>query len=174
MPRAERIKFAFAAFGKARKPVLLANRVDAVAAMGEHFMRVRLMPHIPNQAIMRRIKNRMESHRELDHAQTRPQMPAGFGDALDQFRAQLIGAFLQIRDIAVFNHRAQLRRVINPAVAQGMLRVLLTVIMSVEFINLCHDLYLMIFDDFVTLYYMIAAMSFSRTFLIHTGPRHET
>ncbi len=90
MRRAERVVFAFRALGEAGQPAALAQGVDAVAAAREDFMRVALVPDIPDQAVFGCVENGMNGHGQFDHAQPRAEMPAGFGHGGDGFAAQFI------------------------------------------------------------------------------------
>ncbi len=52
-------------------------------------MRIRLMTHIPNDFIARRIEHVMQRDRQLDHAQPRAEMPANLCDGIDQVLADI-------------------------------------------------------------------------------------
>ncbi|SLN57471.1 hypothetical protein ROG8370_02594 [Roseovarius gaetbuli] len=67
MRGAERIMGAFAAFGKARQPALLAQGTDAITPPGQDFMRVTLVAHVPDQLVHRRIEDRVNGNAQLDH-----------------------------------------------------------------------------------------------------------
>jgi hypothetical protein len=96
MTGAERVVFAFGATGKAGKAILLTQRADAVAAAGENLVRVGLMADVPDDAIMRGIENRVQSHGQFDYAEAGAQMPAGDGNRIDDFGAQFVGKLAQL------------------------------------------------------------------------------
>jgi hypothetical protein len=74
----------------------LAQGADAVAPAGEDFMRIGLMPDIPDQPVARRVEHRMHRDGELHHAQRRPQMTAGDGDGIYGLQPQFIGQLLEL------------------------------------------------------------------------------
>ena len=68
MPRIKGVVNALTTLWKTGKPVFLANRADLIQPASQNFMRIALMTHVPDDLILRQIKNVMESHRELDNA----------------------------------------------------------------------------------------------------------
>ncbi len=88
--RSERIVFALGALGEAREAAAHAKRPDAVAPACEDFVRIRLMPDIPNDAVARRVEHVVERHRQLDDAQTRAKMAPGERDGVDRLGAQFL------------------------------------------------------------------------------------
>ncbi len=96
MTCAEGVKRAFLAAGEAGKAARLAQCTDTVTAAGEYFMRVGLVADIPDQPILRRVKNMMQRHGQLNNPKARAQMPAGMGNGRNGLRTQLIGELLQL------------------------------------------------------------------------------
>ena len=90
MRRAEGVVLALRAFGKSRQAAALPQGADAVAAAGEDFVRICLMPHIPDQAVPRGIEHMVQRDRQLDHAEACPQVPAGSRNRADGLGSQLI------------------------------------------------------------------------------------
>jgi hypothetical protein len=67
MGGAERIVFALRPLGETGQAAALAQRADAVAAAGEDFVRISLVPDVLDQPITRRIEDIMQRHRQLDN-----------------------------------------------------------------------------------------------------------
>ena len=63
MPGTEHIVFAFGAAEEAADAVQLAKRREGIAAARQQFMRIRLMSDVPDNLIMRRIKDGMQRNR---------------------------------------------------------------------------------------------------------------
>src|SRR6202011_5778700 len=82
---------AFGPRGVARQAVLLAQRVEVMAAAGQHLVHVRLMARVEDDRVVRRIEYAMKRQRELDHAEVGPQMPAGGSHLVDQVLADFVG-----------------------------------------------------------------------------------
>lgn len=54
-------------------------------------MRVGLVADIPDEAVVRRIKNGVDGDGELHNAEARAEMAAGFGNGLDHVAAEFFG-----------------------------------------------------------------------------------
>ena len=106
MPGAERVVLAFGAAGEAREPVLLAQGADAVAAAGQHLVRIGLVANVPDQPVIGSIEHGMERHRQFDHAEPGAEMPAGHRNGVDDFGAQFAGKLAQV----VARQRLEVRR----------------------------------------------------------------
>ncbi len=91
MTDAKGVVLAFLAAGKRRQAVFLLDGGDAVAAAGKNLVRIALMPHVPDQPIVRRIEHVVQRHGEFHHAKARAKVAAGAGHRLDQITAQFIG-----------------------------------------------------------------------------------
>ena len=97
MRRAERVILALRAFGEARKTAALTDGADPVAPTGNDFMRIALVAHIPDEAIIRRVEDVMDRSRQLNNAKPCAQMPAGHRHCVNHLSAQLIGELAQLR-----------------------------------------------------------------------------
>ncbi len=97
MRSAERVVFAFRTLGEAGKPAALPQRAHTVAAAGQDFVRVGLMPDIPDHPIMRRIEDVVECDGQLDDAKPGAKMAAGHGHGVDHLGAQFLGDLLEVR-----------------------------------------------------------------------------
>ena len=106
MADAERVVRALAALRKRRESSPLAYRTHPVAPSGEDLVRVALVPHVPDDPVMRGVVQVMEGDGELDRAETGREMAAGQGDALDQVPAKLPGHLAQ----RALGQPAQIRR----------------------------------------------------------------
>ncbi len=96
MSRTEGIVFAFSPLGKTGQAVLLAERAYAVAAAGQNLVRVGLVPNVPDNSIVGRVKDMMKSNRQFNNAQTGTQMTAGDGHRVDGLRPQFVGKLDQL------------------------------------------------------------------------------
>ena len=85
MRRAERIELAFATLGEAGKPAARPQRVDAMAAARQNFVRVGLVSHVPDEPVARGVEHVVQRHCQLDHAEARAKMAAGHGHGADCF-----------------------------------------------------------------------------------------
>ena len=99
MRRAERIVFALAALGEARKPAALPDRADTVAPAGEDLVGIGLMANVPDQPVIGCVEHVVDRHGQFDHAKARAEVPARLADGRDHFRAQFIGQLSQLGGI---------------------------------------------------------------------------
>ena len=107
MSRAKRIIFTFRALGKTGQAPLLAQSANTVAPSGQNFMGIALMAHIPDQPIIRRVENIMDSRGQFDNAEPCPQMATGLRNRINGFGAQFIGKLAQLRNFElaqIFRH----------------------------------------------------------------------
>ena len=63
------VVFGFAALGKARHTAKLPERAHAGLAPGQYFVRIRLVTHIPNNAVVRCVVDIMQCNGEFDRTQ---------------------------------------------------------------------------------------------------------
>ena len=94
---------------KARQPTKLTQAAHAVAPTGENFMRIRLVTHVPDDAVFRGIKNVMQRDGELNGAKIGGQMPSSFGDRFKQIITQLNGELIEVGAVKL----AQRSRIVN-------------------------------------------------------------
>ncbi|MNJ74928.1 hypothetical protein D3C77_719330 [compost metagenome] len=62
-------------------------------------MRIGLVAHVPDDAVMRRVEHLMQGQRELDRAQVGRQVSARFGYRLQHKAAQFVGKLFQLATI---------------------------------------------------------------------------
>ncbi len=96
MRGAERVVFALGALGEAGQPAAHTQRADAIAAVGENFVRIGLVADVPDQPVGRRVEDVMQRHRELDDAKPGAEMAAGDRDRVDGFTPQFVGKLPQL------------------------------------------------------------------------------
>ena len=89
MARPERVMRALGPARVARDAVQLAQRVELVEASREQLVRVALVPHVPDDLVLRRIEHAVERQREFDHAEVRRQVAGIAGHGLDDDVAHL-------------------------------------------------------------------------------------
>ena len=89
MRGAKSIECAFTALGETAQAAQLAQSGHAVTPAGEDFVRISLVAHIPDDAVLRGVENIVQRQREFHGSQVGTQMPAGRGHAMQQVIAQL-------------------------------------------------------------------------------------
>ncbi|GAA0007618.1 hypothetical protein BRDID11002_76240 [Bradyrhizobium diazoefficiens] len=99
MCRAERIVVALAALGEAGQAAAGAQGADAVAPPGEDLVRIGLVADVPDQPVARRVEDVMDRGGELDHAETRAEVTAGYRDGIDGLLPQLVGDLANLLDL---------------------------------------------------------------------------
>ena len=104
---AESVVFALAARRKRREPGVLFDGVQLLAAPGQYLVRVGLMPHIPDQTVVRGVEYIMQRNGQFNGAQSGGEMAAAGGDAMNQKLAQFLGQFREFG----CRQLAQVRRV---------------------------------------------------------------
>ena len=96
MRRAKGVVGALFALGKAADAALLAQAAHARAAPGQDFVRIGLMAHVPDQAVVRRVVHMVQGHGQLDRAQIGTQVSARAGHGVQQKIAQGLRHPLQL------------------------------------------------------------------------------
>ena len=76
MPDAERIKRRLDTLREAGNASQSPKRVECVASPCQNFMRVSLVPDVPDEFVASEIEHRIKCQRQLDRAQARRKMPA--------------------------------------------------------------------------------------------------
>ena len=96
MRRSEGVVLGLRALRKARQPLPHAQLVHAIASAGQYLVPIGLMPHIPHQPVVRRVKNIVQRNGQLHRAEVGRQVAAGLAHRLDQKLAQFIGQTAQL------------------------------------------------------------------------------
>ena len=63
---------------ESREPPVLPDRMKIPVPPRQHLMRIRLMPHIPDDRIRRAVEHSVQRHGQLDHAEVRSQVSSVF------------------------------------------------------------------------------------------------
>jgi hypothetical protein len=92
----EGVVSAFGAAQERREAAVRLDRGDAIAAPGEDLVRIALVPHVPHDAVARRVVNEMQRDRQFDHAESGAEVAAHAGHRFDQVGAQLVRDARQI------------------------------------------------------------------------------
>src|SRR6185369_3169788 len=87
---AEGVVLALGARREGGETVLLLDGVQRVAPAGEHLVGIRLVAHVPDQPVTRRLEDVVQGDGELDGAEARGEVSASRGDAADEVLAQLL------------------------------------------------------------------------------------
>ena len=98
MPGTERVVLRFIASKKSRQTARLFDRVKLIASSGKDLVRVRLMPDVPDEAIIRRIEDVVHRHRELDRPERGARVPADARASIDNELPDLVRDFLEVLD----------------------------------------------------------------------------
>ena len=76
----EDVAFAFLALGEAAEAMELAQGLEPVLPAGEDLVGVGLMPHVPDDFVLREVQGQVQGHGQLHGPQVRPQMPSRDAD----------------------------------------------------------------------------------------------
>ena len=109
MRRAERVVLALRTAGEARQAATRAQRANPVTPPGQDFVRIRLMPDIPDHPVVRRVEHRVERDGQLHHPERGAEMAAGDRYRVDRLRAQFVSQLPQLLHREV----AQIGRIAN-------------------------------------------------------------
>ena len=85
----ERVAPALRSFGKAADAVCLPQRIKAGVASGYQLMRIRLMPHVEHQPVLRQVEHAVHGDDELHCAEARREVSAVFLHNVDHPHTQL-------------------------------------------------------------------------------------
>ena len=96
MSSTKRIIFALAAFGETGKASFLAQGADSVTATCQDLVRIALVADIPDDAVMRRVKDVMKGNCQFDNAKSGAQMTAGNRNRIQHFCPQFFGQLWQL------------------------------------------------------------------------------
>ena len=91
MRGAKGVEHTLGALRETAQATQLAQGGHALAPPGDDFVRIGLVAHIPDDAVLRGVENVMQRQRQLHRAQIGAQMPTGGGHAVQEVVAQLSG-----------------------------------------------------------------------------------
>src|ERR1039457_5383932 len=86
---AEDVVLGFGGIREARQAAGLADRLQAVAPAREHLVRICLVAHVPHEEVVRGVEHVVQSHRQLQRAEARGEVPSRLGNRVDHERARL-------------------------------------------------------------------------------------
>jgi len=115
MPRTVRVMLALCAQHKPIQPTWLPDRIELLRPSRQQLMHIRLMTHIKDKRILRRIEDIVHRNRQLNDAKVRPNMPTGLRDANDQTSTDLFRQLQQLGDRKLLYIRRRFNRVKNAA-----------------------------------------------------------
>ena len=87
MADAKGVVLAFGTMAEGRESAEAANGFKLFATAGEDLVRIGLVAHVPDQAVMRRIKTAMQRQRQFHRAQVGGEMPADATQCFNQVTA---------------------------------------------------------------------------------------
>ena len=105
-----------------RQALVLADRVEPVAAAGEHLVRVGLVADVPEDLVARRVEQAVERDRQLAGAEVGAEVAADLADRVDDQLADLLGDLLELLVARLAAGRPGAS--IESSSALGLLRVL--------------------------------------------------
>jgi hypothetical protein len=79
-----------------RQALVLADRVELVAAAGQHLVRVGLVADVPEDLVAGRVEKAVEGDRELAGAEVGAEVAADLADRVDDQRPGLLGDPLEL------------------------------------------------------------------------------
>ena len=80
-----------------------AQTLHAIPAACQNFVGVALVAHIPDQPVFRCVEHGMQGNGQFNGTEIGGKMPSGFGDGVDQKRADLRAQLLQLSEIQPFD-----------------------------------------------------------------------
>src|SRR5687767_10011160 len=99
VPGTERIVFGFVTAKKSAQAAWLLDRVQLVSAPGKDLVGVRLVPHVPNQTVTRRVEHVVHRDGQLDGSETGARVAADSRTGVDYERPDLVRDLLQVLDL---------------------------------------------------------------------------
>jgi hypothetical protein len=97
MRRAEGIVFTLRTLGETRKPATLTQRPHPRAPTGDDLVRIGLVAHVPDQPVVRGVKNVMKGDGELDDSEAGAQVTSRDRNHIDKLGTQLVGKLAKRR-----------------------------------------------------------------------------
>ena len=124
MTGAEGVVLGFLAPRKPGYAALLTQGLHGIPPTREYLVGVRLVPHVPDQPVIRRVVDVMERDGEFHHPQSRGQMPTGAGHRIDEECPQFPRYCRQVCSIelAKVGRRVDLRQQQRAAMGGSLVR----------------------------------------------------
>ena len=79
-----------------RQALVLADRVEPVAATRQDLVRIGLVPDVPQDLVARRVEQRVQRHGQLAGPEVGPEVAADLADRVDDQLADLLGDLAQL------------------------------------------------------------------------------
>ena len=99
VPHAKGVVGAFEDIGESADAVIFTIGHKGVAPAGQNLVPVGLMAHVPDELVVGRVEHIVQSHRQLDHAEARPEVPGVAREGVDDEAAQLIAHLRKLLDV---------------------------------------------------------------------------
>ena len=96
MPGIKCIALTFFALRKSAHAAVFTQVIESCPAPGQQLVRICLVPHVPDQLVLRQVKGQMQGHRKLHNAQIGGQMPACPADLFNQELTDLLRQQIQV------------------------------------------------------------------------------
>jgi hypothetical protein len=96
-----KVSYSLSSRGEAGDAAQLAQRVHAVAAAGQDLVRIGLVAHVPDDAVVRRVEHVVQRDGQLHRAQVGRQVAAGLRDRIEQVGAQFMRQRRQLGDASL-------------------------------------------------------------------------
>ena len=84
MADAERVVFTLGTTRKRREAVFLLDSCQTVPAAGQHFVRIGLMPDVPDQTVIRCLEHVMQRNGQFHRPESGGEMATHLTDRVDQ------------------------------------------------------------------------------------------
>ena len=96
MSYGEGIVLAFVCIWKTAQPLLQPNAFEFFSPTGYQFMRIALMPYVPEQSVVPEIEAVVQGQAQLYDSQVAGQMSAVLGHSLADYRSYFLGQLIQL------------------------------------------------------------------------------
>lgn len=103
MSRDKSVVFAFPRAWEPGDASQHAKPVESFPAPGKDLVRITLVSHVPDKFIAGCSKHLMQRNRQFNGTEIGGKMPSGFGDGVNQKRADLRAQLLQLSEIQPFD-----------------------------------------------------------------------
>ena len=96
------VRRAFRSFGKPAESAILPKRIKLPGSAGQDLVDIRLVPYVPENPVLRRIKYFVQGQRQFHHTHIGRQVSAGLRDLIDQEFPDMIRKNLHLLYIHCF------------------------------------------------------------------------
>mmetsp|Transcript_3378 Transcript_3378/g.6828 ORF Transcript_3378/g.6828 Transcript_3378/m.6828 type:complete len:166 (+) Transcript_3378:851-1348(+) len=99
----EGIVLALFSFAKSGNSAELSQSGESVPSSRQHFVRVALVGHVPDDVVLGHVEDVVQGHGELDDAEGGGEVPARFGDGLDELPSEFVGQLFEFSHVEAFH-----------------------------------------------------------------------